>query len=85
MEIPNLDAMNKDELLEFVARGEKDAARKLFPGRKNGLQVLKSMHRYAKTKIMAIDMRSTSSVQDALVYESICDSIYSELPEWAQW
>lgn len=85
METPNLDSMVKNDLLEFMACDEKAMARKLFPGRPKSLQVLRSMRRYAKAKVMAIDFREASAIEDAIVYESICDQIYSELPEWAQW
>ena len=41
--------------------------------------------KYAKAKAAATEARLAGHIQSALQYESACDRIYSNLPEYAMW
>ena len=85
---PNLDAQTDDFLWEFwnFARHSTLLARQLFPGRSKGhVQALGRLAGYAANKATAMRCRERGRIQEALGYESICDRIYDDLPEWARW
>lgn len=93
MSVPNLDCMtmNPDELFTWGCRHSGTvrpvaAARELFPDRPAGyITVTKQLGHYAVNKATAMRARLDGNVQTALIYESICERIYSRLPEWGRW
>jgi hypothetical protein len=88
--IPNLDAMHKDELMDFWMRYQNrqkraDAAA-LIGDRRPGYTVIAgSLGGYASNKAAAISCRLSGDIQGAMVYESICDGIYDRLPADLRW
>jgi len=87
----NLDCVSESELRELVAeigQGVRPirAARKVFGTSGDGrTQAIKNYRAYAWNKITAIVCRSEGKIDAALMYESICERIYKELPEFAKW
>lgn len=86
----NLDGMNIDELWEFWTKANSvrpiSLARELFPAKpRNYVRVTKDLGDYAANKATAMKCRLDGSIQTALMYESIADRIYKQLPEWAKW
>ena len=89
MSAPNLDAMERDELMMFWNRSDKhpvDTARGLFPAQYGGyVTATKDLGHYAANKAAAMLCRSTGDINSALMYEGICERIYDSLPNFAQW
>ena len=88
----NLDGENRDDLMEFWKWGGASgstlhrAARAIFPDRPQGyVSATGDLRGYAANKATAIACRESGDIEAALVYESICERIYNELPEWARW
>lgn len=48
-------------------------------------QLYHSLLAYAETKLAAMGDRETGNIRAALLYETRCDQIYKDLPEWARW
>lgn len=87
-EIPNLDAMNADELWAFWEKtyNRPSAARALFPDRpKRYTVVTDDLANYACNKSVAMKLRASGKISDAQIYENICESIYDKLPQHARW
>lgn len=85
---PNLDGYNKDTLMDFwnVARHGRKMAKLLFSGKpKNYVKVTQTLANYASNKATAMACRERGDIQAALIYEKICNNIYTDLPEWARW
>ena len=86
---PNLDAMERGELMEFWQATNVTPvteARRLFPERPAGyVSATKNLGHYAANKATAMRCRLAGRPDSALQYEAICDRIYSDLPEFARW
>lgn len=85
----NLDNEDSATLMSFWARTNSVRpiafAKQLFPNREKGyVAATKSLGHYASNKATAIDCRLRGDIPAALMYESICDRIYRELPAWAK-
>ena len=86
----NLDAMNAEDLNAFywrVQRNPVTVARELFPRRWKGyVRGTKDLAAYANNKATAIQCRLRGDIQAALIYEMICDQIYTRLsPYFRTW
>lgn len=86
----NLDCMPIEELQSFAVacgtcRCSLDAARRLFPDRPRGYRrAATQLSSYAWNKLTAMRCRGRGEINTALVYERICDRIYSQLPPFAK-
>jgi hypothetical protein len=92
--VPNLDCMDVDELMQFL----RDY---FYPNRSNtksllgipesdnlprgSKRVVKDLSNYAANKVAAMDCRRRGDVNTAIMYEDICDRIYQKLPEQHRW
>lgn len=88
--LPNLDCLSGDELRAFWLGTSSSrpirAARRIFPSRRRGyVRTTKDLSHYAINKATAQGLRLKGEITRAMVYEAICDRIYSRLPEWARW
>lgn len=85
--VPNLDAETPDNLMSFWNRHQSGRMhRALFPwGGRGTKKAAGSLANYASNKATAMQCRLRGDIPAALMYEDICDRIYSELPEFAQW
>lgn len=88
--VPNMDAMNKSELWEFwkvyrEGRARNKCALLIGDRRKNYTVYAANLANYACNKAVAMDCRERGDIRAALVYESICDGIYSILPDDLKW
>ena len=88
----NLDGESSEDLMSFWswcgASGSPSvrAARTLFPDRPpKYVSVTGTLRAYAASKATAMTCRTRGNIQTAQVYETICERIYSELPQWAKW
>jgi len=85
--VPNLDAMEYDELMRFWAihqNGRKFI--ELFPnGGYDAMKATKELSKYAGGKATAFYSRQEGKIAFAMQYESLCDKIYEQLPEFARW
>lgn len=87
-DIPNLDAMEPDDLMEFWARHQRGRNIKaIFPeGRAKGTSsAVAHLASYAANKATAISCRLRGDIQSALMYEGFADASYKKLPEWSRW
>jgi len=91
VEIPNLDAMKTKELLDFWIKHRLGLnAHLLFPDSTiqnlmDDRQAAHNLSEYALTKTAAINCRRRGAIQQALVWELKCESIYVDLPARARW
>lgn len=88
--VPNLDAMEPDDLMAFwqktVGPHRKMLATELFPNRlTHYIRTFTQLGNYASNKATAMRCRLVGKIQEALLYERICDSLYQQLPKWARW
>lgn len=85
--VPNLDAMSKDELMHFWFHHQRGrGARVLFPqGGKGTRTATSDLACYASNKATAMACRLRGEIAIALQYEAIADRVYDRLPAWAQW
>lgn len=88
--VPNLDAMTKEDLWEFWKKHREGRSRKeseLLIGdkRKNYTVFAANLANYACNKATAMKCRENGEIQAALVYEKICEVIYSTLPSDLRW
>lgn len=86
--VPNLDAMDHDELMLFWSEhhnNNRTKAQALFGNRKGQIRAMKDLANYASNKATAITCRLEGKIQSALMYENIADRIYNNLPDWAKW
>jgi len=80
--VPNLDCMDTQELIEFVTRhayGANNATLGVSP------YVTDLLSRYAALSCVARQARGEGDIQNAIAYESKMDSVYGRLPETAKW
>jgi hypothetical protein len=91
VEIPNLDAMETKELLQFWVKHrlginahllfpDSDSANLLADG-----QAAHKLSEYALTKVAAVNCRRRGDIAQALRWEALCDTIYADLPARARW
>ncbi len=83
----NLD--DENEVLDFLSLFGNSSARKIahslgYKG-KGSMKAAQSLLNYAWNKKTAITERRRGNTNTAMKYESICDSIYKELPEELRW
>lgn len=90
--VPNLDAMEPDDLMEFwfLHHGTHYSGgrnhRRLFPnGGKGTRKAAGDLAAYASNKATAMQCRLRGDIETALMYEGIADRIYARLPEFAKW
>jgi len=88
--VPNLDAMEPDDLMAFwqktVGPHRKMLAVELFPNRPTHyLRTFARLGNYASNKATAMRCRLDGKIQEALMYERIAEGIYEQLPKWARW
>lgn len=86
----NPDAMNVEELETFAhsARGLRPVtkARNFFCGTPRGyVSAFKNIRHYCSNKAVAMRCRARGEITTAQQYESICERIYNELPDYAKW
>jgi hypothetical protein len=86
---PNLDAMDISDLSSFWQKttgpNRHVLATRCFPDQKNCRLAFKRLGQYASAKIDAMKARLNGDIEEAMMRERICDSIYNQLPEWARW
>lgn len=88
--VPNLDAMEPDELMAFWKRYHRvggKAARELFGddiGATGYVTAARNLAHYASNKATAIQCRLRGDITTAIMYERICDDIYARLPSFAK-
>ena len=91
VEIPNLDAMETRELLDFWVKHRLGInAHLLFPDSDSAnlmadRQAAHNLSEYALTKTAAINCRRRGAIQEAMRWELKCESIYVDLPARARW
>jgi len=90
--VPNLDCMTRDDLSAWLAyigrtgRPQRDKAAALIGDRRKGyLAIAGHIRNYAVNKYVAMQCRTAGRVGAAIVYERICDMIYSKLPDDLRW
>lgn len=87
----NLDGLSSPEdLMQFWQAGSGvrpiALARVLFPSQPTGyVRATRDLACYASNKATAMQCRLRGTIQSALQYEGICESIYNRLPEYARW
>lgn len=85
----NPDCMSTDEIMEwinFIGQGLKpQVAKQWFPEMKGQFKHTRNVRNYLWNKLTAIHCREMGMIQQAIKYETICDSIYASLPESAKW
>lgn len=86
----NLDGLDESTLLELgrAPLGVRPItqARLVFPDQPKGyLQAFKSLCNYAMNKAVAMQLRREGKLETAQQYESICETIYNLLPDYARW
>ena len=87
--VPNFDGMNREELSAWWKdhqRPTRTQAANVFPGRPRGyVRLVKDLANYACNKSVAMKCRADGKIQEAQMYEEICERIYTELPDFARW
>ena len=85
--VNNLDCLESSELWQFWQTHQQGRHyRELFPtGGKDTKRATADLACYASNKATAIDCRIRGDINAALMYEQICDRIYSRLPAFAKW
>jgi hypothetical protein len=86
----NLDSLDESTLLELgrypLGVRPSKQARLVFPDRPKGyVQTFKSLRNYAKNKAVGMRRRREGYIELAQEYESICETIYNLLPDYARW
>lgn len=86
----NLDAMPVRELdtfIDLIGWGVRPVAmaRRLFPACPAGFcKATLLLRGYADNKRVAMASRAIGNIETAVLYETICDSIYARLPDYAR-
>jgi hypothetical protein len=85
--VPNLDCMSSDELMEFWMRHQNGRnSKQLFPKIGSGsIRSTRSLANYAANKSTAMQCRINGDIAGAQMYESFCERIYLSLPTSARW
>lgn len=87
--IPNLDRMSEDRLMEFWSkyhRPGKRAIAELFPGwpQRGMRKVVSDLANYASNKATEKASRRRKDKQAVAIYRKIAENIYADLPEYAR-
>jgi hypothetical protein len=88
--LKNLDAMTPEDLWAFWGTFKKGAKRSncatLIGDKRKGYTTLANdLACYASNKATAIKCRLDGCIDSALIYESICERIYNNLPIDLRW
>ena len=88
--VPNLDAMSKDQLMRFWSRmrfASRIECENIVGDRRPGYTTLvkSTLTCYASNKATAMRLREQGEIARALEYERICDRIYDEIPTDLRW
>jgi len=84
--IPNLDAMPADELMQFWVTHQRGRRyRDLVGSGRGARRATADLANYASNKATAMQCRLRGDIQAALMYEGIADRIYDGLPSFARW
>lgn len=85
----NLDGIDVDELWALHERLRQHLvteARRLFPDCPPGyVAAARTLRNYAANKATAMKLRAEGKISAAMTYETICDRLYQELPDFARW
>jgi hypothetical protein len=85
----NPDGMDADALWDFWKQTQqtcRPTARRLFPDRPRGyVQATANLGNYAANKATALRQRAQGNIAAAQTYETICERIYDQLPDYARW
>lgn len=83
--VPNLDKMNRSELMEFWARHQRGRnARDLFPDGGTGTRKATGLLAgYASNRAAMLLCRNLADKQREQIYGRICSNIRLDLPIWA--
>ena len=84
----NFDCMEIDELTNWAKDHQNPTIKQcvaIFPQRKNVIPIVRLLSQYASNKAEAMTHRSSGNINDALMYERMCDTLYNRLPEFARW
>jgi hypothetical protein len=87
-ELPNLDAMTREELLVFWGEWHEASykqAEKLVGVRPDASKVVEVLACYAITKAVAIGARLKGDTKSSLMYELECQQTYEQLPSDLRW
>ena len=85
--IPNFNAMSRNELISFWSEWERVTKKKavtLVGVRPNASALVHILANYARNKSIAIGCREEGKAS-ASRYEKECDKIYANLPEDCRW
>jgi len=82
----NLDCMESDDLMAFWMKHQRGRGyRTFFPnGGKGTKTATGDLAAYAANKATAQTCRKRGDIQAAMIYETICDNIYNDLPDFAK-
>jgi hypothetical protein len=82
----NLDCMSLPDLMGFWAKYQSGRCyRDLGISGKGAKRAAGDVANYAANKATAMQCRLRGDIQTAIMYESICDRIYSDLPASLRW
>lgn len=87
--VPNLDCMPHDDLMTFWSRyhraTRKDAQALIGDNRKGYTGLAADLANYACNKATAVSCRLRGDITAAQLYETVCENIYTRLPEDLRW
>ncbi len=87
--VPNLDGMAKSELMAFWSKyrsqSRKLAAELIGDKRRGYVTLANKLANYACNKAVAMDCRLKGNIAAAVIYESVCERIYDDLPTDLRW
>jgi len=87
--VPNIDALDQDDLLAICQLSRKDLkkeAEELFPSKPNDyVTTMFGIACYCQAKRWAIQCRMGGLIQTAIEIEIHCQEIYESLPDYAKW
>lgn len=87
--VPNLDAMSKDELMNFWSKyhrpSRKSAAMLIGDTRPHYTTITADLAHYASNKAAALSCQAKRDALGTGVYEHICRQIYDRLPADLKW
>lgn len=74
------------EWVIFIGYGVRpQVAKQWFPGVKGQYKLAKQMRGYCANKAVAMDLRLSGDIAEALKYEAICERIYKDFPASVKW
>jgi hypothetical protein len=84
----DLDKLNIHELVviyRMLSGHPRLSAKNLFGKREKAVRAVKDMANYAINRVTALRLQDEGKNTEADRYLEICERIYQELPEFAQW